>query len=264
MRIGCCAEPAQASQLAAAGFDFLEANVQRDLQPADATSQRDAAVADLADGALPVESFNCFFPGDMPLLGPSVDERAILDYADRTLRRAARAGASVIVLGSGGARRLPPGMDPAAAAEDFLPLLRGIGDRAGAHGVRVALEPLRRAETDFINTVAAGWDLVRRADHPAIGLLADLYHVGQEDEDLEPLVAADCRLLHVHIADPVTRDAPVVDDPVYRRFFGHLQAMDYDGRISIEARWEDLPRQASAVVAFLRATWERAIAGVSA
>ncbi len=60
------------------------------------------------------------------------------------------------------------GIDRAAA--DF----RELGDRAASHGVKVGYEAL--AWGAHVNDHRDAWEIVRRADHPAIGVILDSFH----------------------------------------------------------------------------------------
>ena len=80
--------------------------------------------------------------------------------------------------------------------------LRRCAEAAAERRIRVALEPLNRYESDFVNNAAEGMDLSREIDHPAFGLLLDTFHVNIE----EPSIAgafrtAAPRLWHVHLGD---------------------------------------------------------------
>ena len=52
-----------------------------------------------------------------------------------------------------------------------------MGVIAQSYGIVVCVEPLNRAESNFINTLQEGAEIVRRVNHPHIRLLADLYHM---------------------------------------------------------------------------------------
>jgi sugar phosphate isomerase/epimerase len=68
--------------------------------------------------------------------------------------------------------------------------VREVGDLAAQHGVRVALETYSVAEQ--FNTLARGRELLAAADHPAVGLDVDAYHIERIGEgmaainDLDP------------------------------------------------------------------------------
>ena len=60
--------------------------------------------------------------------------------------------------------------DPARAAAQ----LHALAERAAAHGLRVGFEAL--AWGRFTSRYCQAWDLVRRAGHPALGLILDSFH----------------------------------------------------------------------------------------
>src|ERR1041385_33955 len=74
-----------------------------------------------------------------------------------------------------------PGIDRAAA--DFHEL----GERAAARGLRVAFEAL--AWGRHVNDYRDSWEVVRRADHPAIGLVLDTFHIFARNTDLKTIGA---------------------------------------------------------------------------
>jgi sugar phosphate isomerase/epimerase len=53
---------------------------------------------------------------------------------------------------------------------------------SGASGITIAIEPLRKQETN-INTAAEGLDLVAAIDDPNFQLMIDFYHLASEHED---------------------------------------------------------------------------------
>src|SRR6185436_3143667 len=57
------------------------------------------------------------------------------------------------------------------AAEDF----RELGERASPRGVKVAYEALSWGR--HVSDYRDAWEIVRRADHPAIGFVLDSFHV---------------------------------------------------------------------------------------
>jgi len=87
----------------------------------------------------------------------------------------------------------------AAAAPPLLsPPLGGI--KGG--GVRFAMEPLNRYETDLIHTVADGLDLIERVGADNFGLLLDTFHMNIEERDPAGAIrAAGERTFHFHVAD---------------------------------------------------------------
>ncbi len=71
--------------------------------------------------------------------------------------------------------------DPGLLAEQ----LHTLAGRAHARGMRIAYEAL--AWGRHVNTWEASWDAVRTADHPALGLCLDSFHVLARGGDPEPI-----------------------------------------------------------------------------
>ena len=86
--------------------------------------------------------------------------------------------------------------DPARAAAD----LAEMAERAAARGLRVGYEAL--AWGRHVNRWRQAWDIVQRADHPALGLIVDSFHTLSLDDDPSGIadVPAD-KLFFVQLAD---------------------------------------------------------------
>ena len=86
------------------------------------------------------------------------------------------------------------GIDRAAAD------LRELGERAARRGLRIAFEAL--AWGRHINDYRDSWETVRRADHPAVGLVLDTFHILARKTDLGAIrsIPRD-RIFLVQVAD---------------------------------------------------------------
>jgi D-psicose/D-tagatose/L-ribulose 3-epimerase len=62
--------------------------------------------------------------------------------------------------------------------------LHAAGEHAHAHGVKLAIEPLNRFETDFCNTTRQAVELAQAADSRGVGIMLDTFHMNMEDDDL--------------------------------------------------------------------------------
>jgi sugar phosphate isomerase/epimerase len=118
----------------------------------------------------------------------------------------------------------------------LVAVLRAAAAYAQARGVRLALEPLNRYESDIINNVAEGLAFLLEVDHPALGLLLDTYHVNIEErswtEPFRQAMLAGC-LWHVHIGDN-NRLPPgkgLIDFPA---IVATLREIGYTGYLSAE------------------------------
>lgn len=149
--------------------------------------------------------------------------------------RAVRLGAKIIVFGSSGAKNVPEGFDYHRALCQTADALRIIDAFALPAGIRIAIEPLNRRESNIICSLEEGALLMKEADRSSIRLLVDYYHFMMEKESLETLVALTEDIIHVHFAEPAGRSFPTAEQEAYREFFTVLKEKGYDGRVSIEA-----------------------------
>jgi sugar phosphate isomerase/epimerase len=121
------------------------------------------------------------------------------------------------------------------------------------------VEPLNRAETNIINSVDEGAEIVRAVAHPNVRLLADTFHMAREGEGPDAIRRAGDLLAHVHCAEKAERrplGLGVGED--HRPYFKALKDIGYAGRVSIEAGWKDFPAELPAAVAELRKQIETA------
>jgi len=237
MKIGVCSSTDHAPAFAAAGGDYMEVGVQNFLLPLENDAAFESSLRAADSCPLPVTAANGFLPGDLRSTGKDFAPDAICDYSATAFARARQIGIKHVVFGSGGSRQLEDGFPLAEATDQFVSLLRQLGPIAGDHDVTIVVEPLRRQECNFINTIAQGADLVKQADHPRIQLLADVYHMLQNGEEPDDIVTAGDYLKHVHLAEKQARTCPGFDGTDFVPFFAAFKAIGYTGGISIEGKW---------------------------
>jgi D-psicose/D-tagatose/L-ribulose 3-epimerase len=113
--------------------------------------------------------------------------------------------------------------------------LRALGEYADGFGVRVAVEPLNRFETFFLNTAADALRLCEAVDHPRIGILYDTFHANIEEKNQ----AAAIRLLGKHIFHVHTcendRGIPGSGPIDWAGVVGALREIGYDDWLVIES-----------------------------
>ncbi|MEU6797049.1 TIM barrel protein [Nonomuraea wenchangensis] len=132
--------------------------------------------------------------------------------------------------------------------------LHTLADRAARRGLRIAYEGL--AWGRYVNTVEHAWRIVRRADHPALGLCLDSFHVFARGDDPAAIRAVPgSKVFHLQLADAprLNMDAwewsghhrlfPGQGDFDVAGFLGHVLATGYDGPLSAEV-FNDVCRQA--------------------
>ncbi|MGO9242905.1 MAG: sugar phosphate isomerase/epimerase family protein [Bryobacteraceae bacterium] len=110
-----------------------------------------------------------------------------------------------------------------------------IGDTLAEHDVTIALEPLNRFETYFLNTAADAVQLCDEIGHPNIGILFDTFHANIEEKDVAAALRLTARhLKHVHTCEN-DRGIPGTGHVDWPGVFKALREMQYDGYLTIES-----------------------------
>jgi D-psicose/D-tagatose/L-ribulose 3-epimerase len=209
-----------------------------------------------------------------PGMNPISDDAAVrarsIEHWKQVIGTAARAGIGLIA----GPVYAPVGYLPGRrrTADEWrwgVEFLRALDPALQENNVKLAVEPLNRFETYFLNTAADAVRLVEEAGSPNVGILFDTFHANVEEKD----VAAAYRvcgkhLMHVHACEN-DRGIPGSGHVDWAGVFASLKAIRYDGWLTIEsfnstikelaaatAIWRDLAPSLDAIafegVAFLR------------
>jgi len=170
---------------------------------------------------------------------PEPQRSRTFDRAERKFDVMQELGCDLLMICSNVAPDSLGGID--RAAEDF----RELGDRAAARGFRVAYEAL--AWGRHVNDYRDAWEIVRRADHPAVGLVLDTFHTFARKTDLKAIRAIPKdRIFLVQVADAPQLDMdylswsrhfrclPGQGDFALGDFMASLQATGFDGLLSLE------------------------------
>jgi len=174
--------------MAAAGFQGVEI-FEQDFLASDLSPAQVAAMA--SDLGLKILLFQPFRDFEGLPEGPRA--RA-LARAEHKFDLMAQMGCDLVLVCSSVHSAALGGID--RMAEDF----RLLGERAAARGLRVGYEAL--AWGRHINDHRDAWEVVRRADHPAVGLILDSFHtLGRGlDPDTIRRIPGD-RIFFVQLAD---------------------------------------------------------------
>lgn len=200
--------------IAAAGFDGIEIFEQDFI--ADAGSPADVGTM-IRDHGLDITLFQPFrdFEGM-----PEPARAKAFDRAERKFDLMQELGTDLILICSNVSPQAIGGID--RAAND----LRELGDRAAKRGLRVGYEAL--AWGRHISDHRDAWEIVRRADHPNIGLILDSFHtLGRKiDPDTIRSIPGD-KIFFVQLAD-----APQIDmDLLY--WSRHFRNMPGEGDLAV-------------------------------
>ena len=250
VEIGVCGSVDDFAKAEQYGFDYFE--------PAAAAvaALSDSAFADfekrVTKSKLRCECFNSFIRS-LQVVGPAVNRDALTAYMNSALDRCRALGGSIVVWGSASSRNVPEGYSRDQAWQQIKAFLGMAGDLAKSRQIAIAIEPLRKQESNIINSGAEALRLVREVNHPNVKMIVDYYHLRQENEDPEILVQARDSIVHLHFANPNGRVWPKNpdEDPVYGRFFELVKKTGFRGGLSIEGKgkFED---DAAASLAFFR------------
>lgn len=239
--IGVCTSLAQDSLLAAHKVTRMEESVANMFNPRNVSEEKfHKNLRKIKFAKSQILSANVFIPGSIKLVGPSLNEAAVLGYVDTVMQRASMAGLKIIVLGSGEARRIPAGFDSVKASEQFIGIARKMADVAAKHNMLIAMENLNHTETNMILSFREAVRYAKAIDHPHFKLTADIYHMLMENEPAEHLLEGRGLLVNVHIAEKEERAFPGKGGTDFRPYFSAMKEMGYSGGIMIECRWGNM------------------------
>jgi 4-hydroxyphenylpyruvate dioxygenase len=219
--------------IAAARFKGVEI-FENDLLSFDGTpAQVGRRIKDLGLAAVTFQPFRDFEGTPQPLRAKAFAR------AERKFDLMGELGCDLLMICSNVSPDCLGGIDRAAA--DF----RELGERAAKRGVRVGFEAL--AWGRHISDYRDAWEVVRRADHPAVGLVLDSFHVLARGTDLNAMRAIpNDRIFLVQIADAPKLNLDYLSwSRHYRCFPGQgelaidpftdaLHATGFDGLVSLE------------------------------
>ena len=125
--------------------------------------------------------------------------------------------------------------------------LREAAKYAADLGVKLAIEPINRFETDLVNTVDQGLELVREVGADNVGLLLDTFHMNIEEKDIPAaILRAAGHIVEVH-ASANDRGTPGEDHLPWAKIAAALAQAGYEGPLIIEAFTPEIREIAKAV-----------------
>ena len=258
--IGVCTSLDRAPLAAKAGAEHIEPGFAATANLDEQTFRTGLSI--LRDSGLYVDAMNSMLPGTAALYGDASALAPVLELFRRGMERAAEIGCKTVVLGSGTARRIPDGMTREQAMQKFSAVVAGFCEIARPYGIRIAIEPLRAFETNFIHTVADAAEIIGLCpDSVALGITPDIYHMLEGGEAFDELRRFSDKLFHAHICAPdrhyPSPERPAEDTALYRDFFRALDAANYQGTISIEGIATDMVTDLPSALAILDAAQDQ-------
>ena len=130
--------------------------------------------------------------------------------------------------------------------------LKELSAYAEKRGVQIAVEPLNRFETDFLNTCDQGLKLIKAVGSPALKLHLDTFHMNIEEKDqATAIIKAGKHLAHFHACGS-DRGTPGNDHIDWKPIAKALKKIKYKGDVVIESFTTDVKVSARAA-----AIWRR-------
>ena len=130
--------------------------------------------------------------------------------------------------------------------------LKELSAYAASKNLKLALEPLNRFETDFINTTEQGLQMLADVNSPALGLHLDTFHMNIEEKDqAKAILKAGKHLIHFHTCGS-DRGTPGSDHINWKSISEALKQINYTGDLVIESFTQDVK-----VIAKAAAIWRK-------
>jgi len=218
-------------QLKAGGFDGVEVPLFR---PAE------FATADIAKG-LAENGLECticsVLTGGLSVISDDAAvRRKTRIHMEECVKTAAEVGAKIMA----GPLYSPVGYLPGRrrTADEWkwaVDCYQSLGPVLQQYGVTIAIEPLNRFETYFLNTAQDAAALCDQIGHPNVGVLFDTFHANIEEKDIaQGYRTVGRHLKHVHTCEN-DRGIPGTGHVEWKSVFQALHDLKYDGWLTIES-----------------------------
>jgi D-psicose/D-tagatose/L-ribulose 3-epimerase len=158
-------------------------------------------------------------------------------YLVECINLCADLGGRTLVHGSGSQRTVQAGWDASLAWEHARETFAVCARAAETRNVTYCLEPLRRAETNFLNTMDEALQMVRAVGNPHLKMVVDSRHTLFNETTGLPRVIAEVHrqgcLAHVHVND-LTGKGPGFGETQLTPALRALCELGYAGYVSVE------------------------------
>ena len=123
---------------------------------------------------------------------------------------------------------------------------RAMAERLSPAGIKLALEPLNRFETHFLNTMQQASDYCKRVDYPGFGIMYDTFHAHIEEKNQVEAINSVFGKIHVlHISEN-DRGIPGTGQIDFPTIIHTVKNTGFDGWVVMEAFGSGVPELAAA------------------
>ncbi len=120
------------------------------------------------------------------------------------------------------------------AGKNLVESFKGVCEYAGKMEVAMAVEPINKKETCFLNTVQETFDFFKNFKTAPLNILLDTYHMNIEEADMAGAIRKSKeKIAHVHLADS-NRLCPGRGTIDFNRVIKELKLVGYEGYLSAE------------------------------
>ena len=220
------------------GFDSVEIPVEHpsDIDPAFVKSE-------LEQHSLVCCAVGCAVGPGRDLRGTEDEQKSCLEYLHQMVDIAALLGAPTLVgpiYSAVGRADFVPEKERKSQWKGVVSHLKKICGYAEKRGRNIALEPLNRFETDFVNTCEQALQMIEDVNSPALSILLDTFHMNIEEKNPGAAIRRAGRHLgHFH-ACGCDRGTPGSDHIDWRSIVAALKRIGYEGDVVIESFTPDV------------------------
>lgn len=172
---------------------------------------------------------------DLTAADPEAAQKAV-QYVRDSVDFGVKVGAKlmIVVPSPVGRTSIPEGRSYEEMWQAAINNLREAAEYAQSRNFLLAVEAINRYETYFVNTLEKAYRFVKAVDHPAVKIMADLFHMSIEERCMSAsLRMVSDELVHVHVADN-TREAAGLGRTDFKEVLCQLKDLDYRGALTME------------------------------
>jgi sugar phosphate isomerase/epimerase len=178
-------------------------------------------------------SISLMFTGrDLIHADPAVRARSV-EYLKRCVQMVADLDGSTMSIVPSEVGKVKPMASPEEEWQWAIEGLKEVRDFANKVGVRIAIEPLNRFETNFLNRHDQALLLAQEVG-PDVGVCLDVYHMNMEEANMfKAIENAGPKLYDLHVADN-NRMACGMGAIDWERLINTCKQIGYDGSLTVE------------------------------